>query len=354
VPLVGENRILVARGLLAIPVSTSPGLAALCAVSGARADGFGAEDVAFKLAPRLNAAGRLGEAETALSLLTAADSAEAARLAQQLDTLNEQRRSLDRSIHEAAAARVAALPPDEPILLHDDAWATGLLGLVAGRLASSHGRPAVLISALQGQPAKGSMRSVAGYSAHEALAACAAHLVGHGGHAMAAGFQIESRSIPGFRRALSEHWHGQRSAGPPPALEYDGELPLAAVTPRLVEQLQRLAPFGQGNARPVLGLLGAKVLGAQRMGDGSHLSLQLGQGPAQLRAVAFGRGELAPALPPGTLLDLLVTPRINRFRGRQSVELEVSDLRATTAAPFAARANGSDSTPGPSTAQETG
>jgi single-stranded-DNA-specific exonuclease len=328
VPLQGENRILAARGLRAIPRSTSPGLAALCGVAGVRKPGFSEQDVAFKLAPRLNAAGRLGRSDLSLALLVATDEAEAAALARQLDALNVKRREVEREIFLTVQERLAGLPEDEPIVLHDDAWNTGLLGLVAGRVAQQTGRPAALISGMHGDPAKGSCRTVAGFDVHAALQACTEHLVSHGGHAAAAGFTIARREIEAFRARFAEAWrqHRARSDGAAP-LEYDAELPLAALTPRLMGQLERLAPFGQGNARPVLGASDVEVHEARRMGDGSHLQMQVGQGPAVLRAVAFGRGDLADALPAGTRADLLVMPRRNAFRGRVQTELEVVDLR---------------------------
>ncbi|MGQ0552125.1 MAG: single-stranded-DNA-specific exonuclease RecJ [Planctomycetota bacterium] len=334
-PLVGENRILASRGLRAIPVSTAPGLAALCAVAGVRRTSFGPEDVSFQLAPRLNAAGRLGRSDLSLALVTAPDEATAMALARQLDQLNVERRTIDRQMHAMALDRLHEVPAGEPVLLHDDRWNTGLLGLVAGRLAQQTGRPAVLISAAHGDPAKGSMRSIAGFDAHAALSACSAHLAGFGGHAMAAGFTIQRQSVPEFRRAFLEVWQRYRSTPTPlPPIDYDGELPLAALTPRLIEQFERLAPFGMGNARPVLGISGATLLSCRRMGgDGTHLELQLGQGPTALRAVAFGRGDLADTLVPGARADVLVTPKINRFRGKATPELELVDLRLQAAAP---------------------
>jgi single-stranded-DNA-specific exonuclease len=333
-PLTGENRVLAARGLPAIPRSRSPGLAALCAAAGVSAASFAAEDVAFKLAPRLNAAGRLGREDISLALLTAPDEATARPLAEQLDRLNLQRRAADRSMLEQARARLPALPPDGPILMQDDHWPSGLLGLVAGRLAQQTGRPAVLIAARPGEPAaKGSCRSVPGFDVHAALAACTAHLQSHGGHALAAGFTILPEHVSDFARAFRAEWLARLDQGGPAPLEYDGELPLAAITLRLVEQLERLAPFGQGNARPVMGASGVTVLGTRRMGaDGTTLELQLGQGPGTLRLVAFGRGDLAESLLPGTRLDVLFTPRISRFRGRPQVEAELLDLRGGTLA----------------------
>jgi single-stranded-DNA-specific exonuclease len=331
VPLIGENRVLAARGLAAIPKSTSPGLRALCKVAEIRGDAFSAEDVAFKLAPRLNAAGRLGRSDLSLALLTERDPAEAERLAKHLDELNVQRRQLDRAMFLSVQGELGKLCADDPVVLHSDAWTTGLLGLVAGRIASQTGRPAALISGRNGSPAKGSCRSVPGFDLHAALQECTEHLVQHGGHAMAAGFSVHVERVAGFKAAFSQAWRRHRAqAGGPPPLEYDGELPLAALTPRLLGQIERLAPFGEGNRRPVVGARAVTVLQSHRMGsDKSHLSLEVGQGPATLRAVAFGRGELAEKLPRGAMADLLFVPKFNTFRGRSSVELELVDLRGT-------------------------
>jgi len=333
-PLTGENRVLAARGLPAIPRSTSPGLQALCRVAGVTADEFAAEDVAFKLAPRINAAGRLGRADIPLALLIAPDEATARPLAEDLDRLNLQRRVADRELFTHAQALLADQPPDGPIVMYQDDWPSGLLGLVAGRLVQQTGRPAVLIAGRTQDESKGSGRSAEGFDLHAAFEACREHLLSWGGHARAAGFSIRPGAVPAFREALRAAWYAQVGPGRPVApLEYDGELPLAAVTHRLVGQFERLQPFGQGNGRPVLGAAGVTVLETRRMGgDGTHLQLSLGQGPAALRVVAFGRGDLNESLARGALLDVLFTPRINRFRGRASVEAELLDLRAAAAA----------------------
>ncbi len=339
VPLQGENRILAARGLRAIPASTSPGLAALCAVSEVNRAEFSAEDVSFRLAPRLNAAGRLGRADLSLALLIAPDAATARPLAEQLDRMNLRRREMDRELLATVRDQVSDLPEDEPIVLYDDRWPGGLLGLTASRVAQQHGRPAVLIAGGQGELCKGSCRSVPGFDVHATLEECSGHLQQHGGHAMAAGFSVRRQDIPAFRDAFTVAWrrHVRDSTGPAP-IEFDGELPLAALNHGLLEQIERLQPFGQGNPRPVLGAMGVTLLDARRMGgDGTHLQLQLGQGPAAVRAVAFGRGDLADALPGGTLADVLFSPKLNRFRGRASVEVELVDLRLPEPQPAAPR-----------------
>jgi single-stranded-DNA-specific exonuclease len=304
-------------------------LRALSAIASIPQHDVEAEDVSWRLAPRLNAAGRLDKAHLALALVTETDPVAAKRLAHQLDELNTQRRTVDKQMLDLVSDLLPRLPEDDPIVLHDDRFTPGLLGLVANRLVQRTGLPAVLIASRDADMAKGSCRSVPGFNAHDALAECTAHLHEHGGHAMAAGFTLRPDDIAAFREQFLAVWRAQREAGlEAPPIEFDGELPLAALTQRLMKQFDRLAPFGQGNSRPVLGAMGVTVLESRRMGaDGSHLTLQLGQGPVELRAVAFGRGDLADELPRGAPTDLLFTPKFNRFRGRTTVELQLVDLR---------------------------
>lgn len=329
VPLHGENRVLVARGLPAIPKSTSPGLSALAAVASIPRENVEAEDVSWRLAPRLNAAGRLDRADLALALVTETDPDKARSLARQLDALNTERRTVDRRMLELCSDMMPGLPEDEPVVLNDDRFTPGLLGLVANRLVQRTGMPAVLIAKRDSEFAKGSCRSIPGFNAHDALAECGEHLHEHGGHAMAAGFTLRHEKIDAFREQFLAIWGRQREQGlAVPAIEFDGELPLGALTRRLLDQFERIAPFGQGNERPVLGAMGVTVLDSRRMGaDGSHLTLQVGQGPVELRAVAFGRGDWVDEFPRGAPTDMLFTPKLNRFRGRTTVELQIVDMR---------------------------
>lgn len=329
VPLQGENRVLVARGLAAIPKCTSPGLSALCAVASIPRENVEAEDVSWRLAPRLNAAGRLDRADLALEIVTATDPARARSLAAQLDKLNTERRTVDRKMLELVYDKLPVLPENDPIILHDDRFTPGLLGLVANRLVQRTGLPAVLIAKRDETLAKGSCRSILGFNAHDALAECDDLLDEHGGHAMAAGFTLRRDAIEAFSERFLAVWRRQRDAGfSVPPIEFDGELPLAALTQRLMHQFGRLGPFGMGNERPVLGAMGVTVLDSRRMGgDGTHLTLQVGQGPTELRTVAFGRGDLVDELPRGAPVDMLFSPKLNRFRGRTTVELQLVDIR---------------------------
>lgn len=333
-PLQGENRVLVSRGLRALPRTSSPGLRALCAVSriGPGAD-CRAEDIAFRLAPRLNAASRMGRSDLSVALVTGTDENVCNQLANELDELNKQRQSAERELLTAVDTQLEKHDFSEAIVIEGDDWNSGLLGLVAGRLSRRYGVPAVLASWGNGDPGKGSCRSVAGFDVHGALSAAQEHLAQFGGHAMAAGFSVAKASYPAFAEVFRQCWRDHLAAGTPRApLEYEGELPLLAINLALVKQIDRLEPFGEANRRPVLATPRVQLVEARRMGgDGTHLAMQVSQGPTTMRVVAFGRGDLADELTPGQILDLMHRPKINNFRGISRVELELVDLRLSGA-----------------------
>ena len=333
-PLQGENRVLVSRGLRALPRTSSPGLRALCKVSriGPGAD-CRAEDIAFRLAPRLNAASRMGRSDLSVALVTGTDENICNQLAKELDELNKQRQSAERELLTKVDAQLQGHDFNEAIVICGDDWNAGLLGLVAGRLSRRYGVPAVLASWGNGDPGKGSCRSVPGFDVHHALVEGQEHLAQFGGHAMAAGFSVAQQSFPAFAEIFQEGWRKHLAAGTPRApLEYEGELPLVAINQALVRQIDRLEPFGEANRRPVIATPRVQLIEVRRMGgDGTHLAMQISQGPVTMRVVAFGRGELADELTPGLTLDLIHRPKINNFRGDSRVELELVDLRLSDA-----------------------
>ena len=222
---------------------------------------------------------------------------------------------------------------DAALVLADRGWHAGVIGIVAGRLAEKHHRPVVLISwdRMGVKPGVGSARSVPGFDLHAALDACDEHLVSHGGHAAAAGLTLEEGKIDAFRADFCEHaaaeiTHQQRVA----ELDVDAEFPLGAFTLKTVGQIEQLAPFGHGNARPLMCSSGVTLTGPPReMGSsGRHLSMQLEQHGVKLRAVAFGGGEWAEELTAlDGPLDVAYRPVINRFAGRSNVELHLVDWR---------------------------
>jgi single-stranded-DNA-specific exonuclease len=339
VPLLDENRILVRHGLVSLKQRPPLGLAAL--VKCAQLDQkpvLASEDLAFSLAPRLNAAGRLGQAQLAVELLITESADRAQSLAEYLDELNNSRTSLERSIYLAAhkQAKERFDPSADPALvLAADGWHPGVIGIVAGRLAEKYYRPVVLISLdpTGAKPGTGSARTAAGIDLHTALSACREHLLGFGGHTAAAGLRIERLQVDGFREAFCEYVAGELTEQAMVAeLHLDAEAPLGQLTLNTVRQMEQLAPFGQDNPRPLLCATGVDLAEPPRkIGSGQrHLSLRLRQGNVVLRAVAFGRGEWAEELAQvGQAVDIAYRPVVNHFRGRESVELHLVDWRHT-------------------------
>ncbi len=334
VPLFEENRVFVRHGLARLKKQPTLGLQALLKV--AKLEGkskFLAGDVGFALAPRINAAGRLGTARLAVELLTTASTQRATILADYLEHQNQDRQRLERRILQEArllAQQFAHLPA--LVLAHAD-WHPGLIGIVASRLVEDFSRPVLMIALRPDQAhGQGSGRSIPGFLLHEALAACTDDLVSHGGHASAAGFRIVPEAIPRFRERFCSETTSR--LGPdikPHRLVIDAEVPLAALTIGLVESIQQLEPYGAGNPSPLF-LADRLQITAEpkRIGGGErHLSFRVRQEGREFRAIAFGMGERAPELmAQGGKCCLVFTPKINEWQGYRSVELEVRDFQA--------------------------
>jgi single-stranded-DNA-specific exonuclease len=335
VPLVDENRVLVRHGLKSLHERPGLGLAALMKLSGIdQKPHLSSEDISFSIAPRLNAAGRLGQATLGIELLTTDSAERAAALAAYLDELNQSRESLERSIYLAANKQATEqFDPvgDSALVLSARGWHAGVIGIVASRLVDKFHRPVVMIAfdPLGIKPGVGSARSVPGFDLYAALASCSEHLVSHGGHAAAAGMKIEESKLNVFRDQFCEHAAGEISAASRQAeLRIDAEVSFAELSSAAVTEIERLAPFGQGNPRPLLCTSNVSLVEPpKRIGRSErHLSLRLEQHGVQLRAVAFGGGEWEGALvEAGGPISVAFRPFVNHFRGRKSVELQVCD-----------------------------
>lgn len=354
VPLVDENRVLVQYGLTSLKERPGLGLAALMRLTELdRKAALDSEDIGFVLAPRLNAAGRLGQSQLGVELLITPSPERATALAEYLNELNGSRQSLERSIYLAAnkmAQDEHDVEQDAAFVLAQRGWHAGVIGIVAGRLADKFHRPVVLVALddLGVKPGVGSARGVPGFNLHEALCGCAQHLLSHGGHAAAAGLKIDEARIEPFRADFCEQVaaaisHEQRTA----ELAIDAEVSLGELTMGAMNQIERLAPFGQHNPRPLLCASGVTLaVPAERIGGGGrHLALKLAQHGVVMRAVAFGGGdwidELNGCKGP---LSVAFRPVINEFNGYRRVELQLSDWKAantgvTSTDPIAAPAN---------------
>jgi single-stranded-DNA-specific exonuclease len=337
VPLLDENRIYVKHGLECLRKRGGAGIERLLELAKLHDKSqLESEDVAFRLAPRLNAAGRLGQAACGIELLTTADVARAISLANYVHELNSQRETEERSILLAASKQAKDrfdAERDPALVLAERGWHPGVIGIVAGRLAEKFHRPVVMIARdeHQGRPGIGSVRSVPGFDVHQALVACRDLLVTCGGHAAAAGLRIDDAKIDAFReRFLAEVENRMSPALRQAQITIDGEATLAGLTLDTVEQMEKLAPFGQSNRRPVLCASGVQLAEPPRTigGGARHLSMSLVQHGARVRGVAFGGAEWLEQLPaPGQPFHVAFKPKINEFRGRRTAEMEIIDWR---------------------------
>ena len=289
------------------------------------------------LGPRLNAAGRLGKGEVAIELLTTESHERAAELAQQIDELNTQRVEVEREILQAARAQVreqfSPIEDHTALVLSGVGWHPGVIGIVAGRIAEQFYRPTFVITESEDgeQLAMGSGRSIPGFNLNNALRHCTDHLVGHGGHAAAAGLRMDGSKIPAFRASLREYAASVLSPEEfLPRLKIDAEASLQTLTLRTVKQLEQLAPFGQANRRPTLCARGVSLGNPpKRMGRGEkHLSVTLQQNEVKLRAVAFNQAEwVEPMSNLEGPMDVAFRPVLNEYNGRRNVELQIVDWK---------------------------
>ncbi len=347
VPLIDENRVLVRHGLVSLRQRPVPGMAALMKLTGLdQKPALGGEDIGFTLAPRLNAAGRLGQALLGVELLTTDSEDRATSLAEYLNQLNSSRDSLERSVYQAAfkQAREQFDPHGDPALVLDGVdWHPGVIGIVAGRLAERFHRPVVMISwdRVGAKPGIGSCRSAGGFDLYQALRHCGEYLLSHGGHRQAAGLKLERSSLDAFRVAFCEHAAEEISLQDQVAeIRIDAEATFSQLTPGTLAEIERLAPFGQSNPRPVICASGVELASPpQRMGQGErHLTVRLKHLGCTLRGVAFGRGEAADEIASiDGPLDVAFRPVINEYRGRRSVEVHLLDWRPSRAPVVATR-----------------
>ena len=335
VPLRDENRIIVRHGLERIRERPSVGLKALLEASGVKPDQvLTSEDVGFKLAPRLNAAGRLGCASLAVELLTTTSAAKAAELARVLEGQNGDRQARERKYTTQAKELVEERFANDPaIVVASGEWHPGVVGIVASRLVDHFAKPALVIALPPNEPvATGSGRSIPGFALHAALVACDSLLEGHGGHAAAAGFKVRPERLDAFRDRFNAYVATHYPGGTPaPRLTLDAEVPLSAITFGLMRDLDKLEPYGAGNARPKFLAAGLKVEAVRLIGQGEvqrHMDFRVRQGETVIRCVAWGMADrMEELMSAGGDCCLAFTPKINEWKGSKKIELQVIDLK---------------------------
>jgi single-stranded-DNA-specific exonuclease len=327
VPILGETRAIVRLGLELLRAEPRPGVVALLAVAGVAATAVDMETIGFALAPRINAAGRVGEALVAARLLLAEDADEAATLAAELEAANLSRRDLTKgAIAEARASLAgdAEVQPDAPLTIVRGPWPVGIVGLVASRLVDELGRPAV-VGADLGPVIRASCRSDGSLDLGAALEACADLFLRHGGHAGAAGFEIETDRWPAFVARFMAIAAISSPRDPRQVVAIDLAMPARDVDYALHRSLARLSPCGAGNPEPVVAVLGLTVT-RSREASGGHSQLTLRRDLDVLDGIAFGRPDLATTVSEGDLIDVVGRLTSRRFGGFESLQLEIRDV----------------------------
>ena len=326
----GENRTIVARGLAHIADNDFIGLQALLQETGLDQKEITSVQIGYVLAPRINAAGRMGEADRAAELMLCKDPVLARELARELCQLNRQRQTVEQEIYAQAIAMIEEMPAEErnALVLADSGWHQGVVGIVASRLSEKYACPSFMIH-LSGHTGKGSCRSWGGFNLFAALEECSDLLLGFGGHELAAGFTIEEDKIPAFRKRMNacvQRFLGGRPAAS--ALDVDVVLRRPElITLWEVEQLRRLEPYGNGNNRPLFCLLGVTLDRVQGVGQNRHLKLRFSKGTVQLEGIFFSTTAQQCPCQPGGRVDVAFYLQINEFRGSRTVQLQVVDLR---------------------------
>jgi len=331
----GDVRYLLQRGLESLRKPQRLGLQMMMEIAEINPAGITEEHIGFEIAPRLNALGRLGDANQAVEFLTTRDKSQARLIANQLEGLNAHRKLITNQVFQAAQAQIEADPTllgDSALVLSHPAWPGGVIGIVASRMVERYNRPALLITSPPGELARGSARSIPGVDISAAIAAHQDLLESFGGHPMAAGFALQDECIPEFRRALAQTVGEMISKiDYQPTLQIDGYLPLVGLSIELVADLERLAPFGHGNQNLVFVSSELQFRGSRSLGrSGDHLLVRLeDQAGAEFKAVWWGGGieQLPEWLTSGAPMDLAYTVRSRDFRGKKEVQIEWLEAR---------------------------
>ena len=331
VPLRGENRVIVALGLRHMAKYARTGLEHLAAVSGHNVRDLRSRHLGFHLAPRMNAAGRIGDGAAALRLLLTESGEEARRIAQELNHANEERRTLENAIFEDAIAELAATfsPTQRSVVLMRHGWHAGVIGIVATRLQARYYRPVVLIAMDEGGVGKGSARGISGFDTVAAFAACQQHCIQYGGHRAAAGCALREDQFHAFREAFEVEAGRQLGTGDiSPALEIDGIVAFSEIDGALMNALARLEPFGHMNPTPVFCTCGAEVVpGSPRLLNGGHLRFSVRQADTVFEVVGFGWAGICPPEEVPPRIDLAFAPELNTWRGETSIQLMLKGIR---------------------------
>ena len=332
-PLCGENRVFVSHGLESIRNTCRPGLVALMRECGCTSDNVSATSIGYMLAPRINAAGRMGQIDLAVELFLTDDPLRAEHLARALCDLNRQRQQVESKIFDDAVAMLPTGNPPEAIVLADESWHQGVVGIVASRMAEEYCCPTFLIC-LDGEHGKASSRSFGGFNLFASLTALSPLLESYGGHELAAGFTISRENIADFRREICQRAADYYSqSGPRTVIDIDCAVTPELLTVRGIDALSKLEPCGNGCPKPVLMMDKMTIERISAVGNGRHLRLRLRSGHHSINAIFFSATAESASVEPGDVVDVVFHPQVNEFRGERTVQMNILDIRPSCVAP---------------------
>ncbi len=327
VPLVDQNRILVSYGLKELASTKRLGLKSLMDVAGVGGLKPTAEHIAFQLAPRINASGRMDSADTALRLLVTENHREATELARRLNTENSKRQSTEERILREALSMITEPLTDRAIVLAREGWHAGVIGIVASRIMERFTRPTILLS-IDGDRVKGSARGTAGCNIIDTLRRCESYLEKYGGHRSAAGLTLKRENLEAFRREFIGLMNSALSAEDlVPTVELDARVTLDELKPRLVDEIEKLSPFGYMNERPLLCVMGANILHTELVKD-RHLRVMIKHNGTLQNGIAFDRANYHPIK--DGLFDIAFYPYIDEWQGLRTVRLRIEELKPSS------------------------
>lgn len=326
VPLIDENRVIVKYGLEKIKETTNVGLKALIGISGYNS--VDSTAISFGLAPRINACGRMGEAELALKLLLTNDEEEALSIATRLQEMNKERQEIEKRIMEEAKAIIERdrLYEDSVIVVGSENWHHGVIGIVASKITELYYKPSILIC-IEGDEGKGSGRSIDGFDLHGALNQCSDSLIRFGGHEMAIGLTIDKNKIDEFREKLKSIANDVIPQDSVPVIKVDSEITSKEISVDTVKSLSMLQPYGESNNAPVFVYRNIKVDSIRTLSDGKHLKLNVKDGNTVFDAIAFNMGDRKDSIHMGDRVDILHYLEINKYNGLEKIQLNVKDIK---------------------------
>ena len=327
VPLVDENREITKLGLKLVPISKNIGLRTLLASTGYKE--VNSTTISFGIAPRINACGRMGEEKEALRLFLTNDLHEAKEITERLNNYNLERQETEKRIFKQALEQIENGEKDKScIVLGQEGWHHGIIGIVASKVTDIYFKPSILIC-FEGEEGKGSGRSIPGFNLHDAVMNCDTYVGKFGGHSMAIGINVKRENFEKFKKEFEEYTQNSHISDIIPIIQIDKQVDIKKINIQEVNELKLLEPYGEGNKMPVFLIKNLKILSIRSLSEGKHIKLKLGIDNHMIDAIGFNMGEVADKYLIGDKVDIVGSLEVNQFGGNENIQVNLKDLRKT-------------------------